>query len=137
MEKNYLPPSEISLPPFPFDYMLSPRVPGNSSFAEFHQPYFYLSCTTQVATDHQLRREADRPAEHVWRFIVARISGKWSTAEKAKRHIFLCLFNKLLIMAGASGLREGVCFPPVVVDVIECSCRAFLHGSLCLGKVQC
>lgn len=68
---------------------------------------------------------------------MGRISGKWSTAEKAKRHIFLCLFNKLLIMAGASGLREGVCFLPVVVDVIECSCRAFLHGVLCLGKVQC
>ena len=32
---------------------------------------------------------------------------------------------------------ESVCFLPVVVNVIECSCRAFLHRALCLGKVQC
>lgn len=44
----------------------------------------------------------------LWRFIVGRISGKWSAAEKEKCRIFLCLFNKPLIMAGASGLRECV-----------------------------
>lgn len=32
---------------------------------------------------------------------------------------------------------ESVCFLPVVVNVIECSCQAFLHWALCLGKVQC
>lgn len=31
---------------------------------------------------------------------------------------------------------ESVCFLPVVVNVIECSCRAFLHRALCLGTVQ-
>lgn len=72
----------------------------------------------------------------LWRFIVGRMSGKWSAAEKAKCRIFLCLFNKPLIMAGASGLRVCVCFLPVVVDVIEYSCWAFLHGVLCLGKVH-
>lgn len=75
--------------------------------------------------------------DHVWCFIVGRISGKWSAAEKAKCRIFLCLFNKPLITAGASGLRECVYFVPVVVEVIECSCWAFLRGVLCLGKVQC
>lgn len=44
----------------------------------------------------------------LWRFIVGRISGKWSAAEKEKCCIFLCLFNKPLIMVGASGLRECV-----------------------------
>lgn len=30
-----------------------------------------------------------------------------------------------------------MCFQPMVVNVIECSCRVFLHRALCLGKVQC
>lgn len=30
-----------------------------------------------------------------------------------------------------------MCFQPMVVNVIECSCWVFLHRALCLGKVQC
>lgn len=32
---------------------------------------------------------------------------------------------------------KSVCSLPVVVNVIECSCWAFLHRALCLSKVQC
>lgn len=62
--------------------------------------------------------------------------GGGSATEKAESCISLSLLNKSLIMAGASGLKECVCFLLVVVNVIECSCRAFLHRALCLGKVQ-
>lgn len=119
--------------------MLSPRVPGIPVLQNSTSPAF--TCHVQHRLPLITSSEVDRPREHVWRFIVDGIRGKWGTAEKAKCRIFLCLFNKLLIMAGASGLREGVCFLPVVVDVIECSCRAFLHGvwvrssvSVCFAK---
>lgn len=72
----------------------------------------------------------------LWRFIVGRI--KWSGEQPRKKSAaFFCayLINRWLWLEPVAW--ESVCFLPVVVDVIECSCWAFLHGVLCLGKVQC